>query len=197
MARPAARDERLLDYLRARRSVPAAQLTWPGPDHATLADMLTIAARVPDHGKLAPWRFVVFEGPARERAGELMAALRHRRDGIIEPDELARERERFARAPVVVAVISTAAPHAKIPEWEQVLSAGCVALNLLHAARAHGFAANWLTEWVAYDEDAKAALGIARNERVAAFVHIGTPTIVPTDRVRPDVEAITTRFPAR
>lgn len=179
------------DYLATRRSVPAAFLEPPGPDAATLATLLTIAVRVPDHGKLAPWRFIVFEGAARVAAGEAVAAVAERqgRQGDAQED-----RDRFTRAPLVVAVVSRAAPHVKIPEWEQVLCAGAVCLNLLHAAAAHGFAAQWLTEWIAYDAQAAAALGVAADERVAGFIHIGTPRVRPTDRDRPDVAALITRF---
>jgi nitroreductase len=195
--RPAgAADPALLAYLRTRRSVPAAQLRPPAPDGETLRAMLSIAARVPDHGKLAPWRFVVFEGDARVRAGDAVAAIAAARGEAADADALAKERGRFTRAPLVVAVVSTAGPHPKIPEWEQVLSAGAAALNLIHAAYAHGFAANWLTEWMAYDDEAKRALGIAPEERVAAFVHIGTADARPADRARPDLDALVTRYGA-
>ncbi len=182
----------LLAYLSRRRSVAAASLGEPGPDGETLARMVEIAARVPDHGKLAPWRFVAFRGEARRRAGEAFARILAGRDGITAEDTLQRERERFTRAPVVVAVVSRAAPHPKIPEWEQVLSAGAAALNLVHAANAFGFSANWLTEWIAYDEEARAALGLSEDERIAAFVHIGTAAAVPGDRARPDLSTILT-----
>ena len=181
----------LRDYLATRRTVPALQLGTPGPDADSLMAILTMAVRVPDHGKLAPWRFILIEGDAREEAGRRMAdvAARGGRDA-----ETALTL--FTRAPVVVAVVSTAGPHVKIPEWEQVLSAGAVCLNLLHAVAAAGYSAQWLTEWIAYDSEAKAALGIAENERVAGFIHIGTPNVPPTERDRPDVAALLTRFPA-
>lgn len=189
-------DAAFRDYLTTRRSVPAPQLTAPGPDRGTLMAMLTIAARVPDHGKLAPWRFVVFEGEARAAAGERLAAIVSAREPDADAQRLTLERERFSRAPLVVGIVSTAAPHPKIPQWEQVLSAGCVGLNLLHAAAAYGFAAQWITEWCAYDEEAKAALGVGPHENVAGFVHLGTAGERPSDRTRPDVPALVTYFAA-
>lgn len=304
------------DYLATRRTVPAAFLEGPGPDAATLRTMLTMAARVPDHGKLSPWRFIVFDGDARAAAGEAIAAVvlaRERvaqtgapadaapaatamaqeaaRQAVSPSNEFAKadkaafdgrsvkmtngasfdgraeqmtlirpgseagpadaalpgrgpvdvgqtsaadepaagdvaaprdvagvragrpggsvagaappsaatrdpaeERARFTRAPLVVAVVSRAGPHAKIPEWEQVLSAGAVCVNLLHAAAAHGYSGQWLTEWIAYDDSAKAALGIAADEKVAGFIHIGLPSTRVGDRDRPDLDAIVTRF---
>jgi nitroreductase len=152
---------------------------------------LTLAVRVPDHGKLAPWRLIVFEGEGRERAGAALAGVAEAAGNGRNPEE---ERARFTRAPLVVAVVSRAAPHVKIPEWEQVMSAGAVCLNLIHAAAAHGFSAQWLTEWPAYDEAAKAALGIAPGERVAGFIHIGVPQVAMTDRDRPPLDRIVTRF---
>ncbi|RAH98715.1 nitroreductase [Acuticoccus sediminis] len=181
----------LRDYLATRRTTAANFLGSPGPDQATLDQMLTIAARVPDHGKLAPWRFIVFEGEAREAAGELIARIAASSD--VKRD-LEEERQRLTRAPLVVAVVSTAGPHVKIPEWEQILSAGAVCLNLIHAAHAFGFGAQWLSGWFAYDRDVLAGLGIGPDENVAGFIHIGTPEFTPSDRDRPDLAAIVTRF---
>jgi nitroreductase len=187
-------DSEVLRHLSARRSVSAAAMTEPGPDHATLAAMLTIAARVPDHKKLAPWRFIVIEGEARARFGDLLARV----CAVNEPEASATrhetERGRFLRAPVVVAVVSSPVPHPAAPEWEQVLSVGAVCLNLLHAAAANGFGGQWITEWYAYDEAVKAGFGLKPEERFAGFVYIGTPKEKPTDRDRPDLGAITS-FP--
>ena len=181
----------LRDYLATRRTVPALQLGEPGPDAKALDAMLTLAVRVPDHGKLAPWRFIAFTGDSRERAGERIAAIAKQKQSASDPSV---EATRFTRAPVVVAVVSTAGPHVKIPEWEQVLSAGAVCFNLLNAAAALGFSAQWLTEWVAYDDDAKAALGIAPAEKVAGFIHIGSPQVPPTERDRPAVADLLTHY---
>ena len=183
-----------LALLSRRRSLPPVGLTLPGPTPAERDALLHIAARVPDHGKLAPWRFIIFEGEARERAGALFADIL-RADAPDTPDKrLAVERGRFAQAPLVVAVVSRAAPHVKIPEWEQVLSAGAVCMNLTVAAVAMGFATAWLTEWPAYDARARAALGLAEHERIAGFVHIGTPGMVSEDRIRPVMDEIVSHF---
>lgn len=188
-------DDRLATYLKTRRTIPAAQLAEPGPDQATLRDMLTIAARVPDHGKLAPWRFVVFSPAARQRAIEGLIKIAERHPDEKERKYRADRAKGFADAPLVVAVIS--APildHPKIPVWEQQLSSGCVVLNLIHAAAAHGLSAQLLTGWYAYDEEAKAWLGLKPGEQFAGFLHIGTPKVPPTDRDRPDLEKITTEW---
>ena len=174
-----------LELLTTRRSVAAINLVEPTPDQATLETILTIATRVPDHGKLAPWRFVLFSGKARDKAGELLAEIAQSKNGVTDEEMLQQERDRFRRAPLVIGVISCAAPHPKIPEWEQVLSAGAVCMNLLHAAHAHGFAAQWLTEWYAFDDEAAKVLGAKDGERFAGFIHIGTPADKPADRPRP------------
>lgn len=188
------KDEALLRHLRTRRSVSAKAMTGPGPDAETLREMLTVAARVPDHKKLAPWRFIVMKGAARAAFGERLAAI----CAINEPEashvRLETERTRFLRAPVVVVVVSSPKPHPAAPEWEQVLSVGAACVNLLHASAAMGFGAQWITEWYGYDDHVKAAFGLAPHERFAGFVYIGTPTEKPTDRDRPDVPAITS-FP--
>jgi nitroreductase len=183
-----------LDLLKTRRSVKPAELAAPGPSAAQLETLLTIASRVPDHGKLTPWRFIVFEGEAREVAGDVIASIFLTDNPDAEPDRVAIERTRLARAPLVVAVVSRAGVHVKIPEWEQVLSAGAAAMNLVLAAHAMGFAANWITEWYAYDRRVLERLGLVANERVAAFVHIGTPAQPPQDRPRPPLDGIVTRF---
>lgn len=178
-------DIKLIDYLASRRSVPAFQMCEPGPDRAELEAILTLAMRVPDHGKLAPWRFVVYRGEERQRIGEELLKLALAKTPDLSDEMIAVERSRFTRAPVVVAVISTAALHAKIPEWEQVMSAGAVCLNLLMAANAHGYVSNWLSEWFAFDERAHGLLGVASGEKVAGFIHIGSTTFPITERPRP------------
>lgn len=178
--------------LKTRRSIPASFLGPPAPSAAELAEMLTIAARVPDHGKLVPWRFIVFAGEAGREAGDALAA----RFAAIEPaadgKRVAEQCGKLAQAPLVVAVVSTAAPHPKIPEWEQLLSAGNAAMNLVLAAHALGFAAQWTTGWMAYDEEASRLLGARAGERFVAFVHIGTPSAPPSERPRPDLKDIVT-----
>lgn len=182
-----------LALLAARRSVKIAELRGPGPTPDQVDALIALAARAPDHGKLGPWRFLVIEGEARRRAGEALAELQAGR-GVSDPAVLEAERARFERAPVVVTVISTAAPHAKIPEWEQVLSSGAVCFQLLVAAHAAGFAGCWLTEWPTYDEAARAALGLAAHERVAGFVYLGSAAAAPLERVRASTQERIQRF---
>jgi nitroreductase len=183
-----------LELLTTRRSFKAMELSGPGPSAAQIDTLLTVAARVPDHGKLAPWRFIVFEGEARRAAGDAIAAAFQAKYPDAKPEHVEAERNRLLRAPLVVAVVSRAGPHVKIPEWEQVLSAGAAAMNLVLAAHALGFAANWITEWYAYDRAVLDALGLAAHERIAGFVHIGTPPGPPEDRPRPALSEIVTRF---
>lgn len=188
-------EERLVSYLKTRRTIPAAQMGPPGPDAAALRGMLEIAARVPDHGKLAPWRFILFDGESR--AAAIAGLTRIAAAAADEKEARARidKARGLADAPLIVAVVSApVADHPKIPLWEQQLSAGAVCLNLLHAAHAHGFAAQWLTGWYAYDPQAARWLGLREGERFAGFLHIGTPKVPPAERDRPDIEAITTRW---
>jgi nitroreductase len=183
-----------IDLLNTRRSVKPIELNGPGPTAAELSQLLTVASRVPDHGKLTPWRFIVFEGDARLKAGDTIAAVFRENRPDATPDQIEHERRRLARAPLVVAVVSRAGPHAKIPEWEQVLSAGAAATSLVMAAHALGFAASWLTEWYAYDRRVLDALGIGAAERIAGFVHIGRAGKPVEDRPRPPLDQIVTRF---
>jgi nitroreductase len=183
-----------LELLKTRRSVKPMELTDPGPSADQLDTILTVAARVPDHGKLIPWRFIVFEGSARLSAGDRIADAFRAAHPEATTEQIEFERQRLARAPLVIAVVSRAGPHVKIPEWEQVLSAGAAAMSLVFAAHALGFAANWITEWYAYERRVIDALGVMPNERIAGFVHIGTPIRPPEDRPRPPLADIVTRF---
>ena len=183
-----------LELLKTRRSVKAVELAGPAPLAAEIETLLTVASRVPDHGKLTPWRFIVFDGDARLKAGETIERIFRQDHPEATVDQVAFERNRLARAPLVVAVVSRAAPHVKIPEWEQVLSAGAAAMNLVTAAHALGFAANWITEWYAYDRRVLDALGLKDNERIAGFVHIGRPMEPAEDRPRPPLDEIAIRF---
>jgi nitroreductase len=183
-----------LNLLKTRRSVKPVELAGPGLSAAEVDTLLTVAARVPDHGKLVPWRFIVFEGEARLKAGEAIAQAFRAKFPDAKPEQVDYERGRLARAPLVVAVVSRAAPHVKIPEWEQVLSAGAAAMSLVFAAHALGFAANWITEWYAYDRAALDALGLAPHEKIAGFIHIGRPAAPPQDRPRPPLSDIVTRY---
>jgi len=188
-------NQQLLDLLLTRRSAKAASLTEPGPSPAQLTSILTAAARVPDHKKLEPWRFIVFEGEARAAFGRalLQACAAEER----EPPSAARletERTRLLRAPTVVAVISRVTPNSAAPEWEQVLSCGAACMNLCLAANALGFGTCWITEWYSYSPGVRTALGLAANERVAAFIYIGTAKERQAERERPVLGTITTRW---
>jgi nitroreductase len=182
-----------LALLASRRSTKIAQLAAPGPVGAELDALIGLAARVPDHGKLGPWRFLVLEGETRAAAGRAVAEAMA---GDLLGDEARRaaEEARFMRAPAVIVVISTAAPHAKIPEWEQILSAGALCYNLLLVAHAAGWAGCWLSEPPAYDPRARAALGLVEHERIAGFVYLGTAQETAIERVRPAVAARIARF---
>ena len=184
--------ENPLAFLDGRRSVPASQLAEPAPDHDTLLRMLRSASRVPDHGKRVPFRFLRIEGDAR-------AALSARiveRSREIHPDigeaALEKDRMRFQRAPLIVAVIAQQGEDAKIPASERFSTAACVCFALLQAAQALGFGAQWLTGWPAYDEAILRTLGVGEDERIAGFVHIGTPQSEAPERDRPDPAALLT-----
>ena len=182
-----------IDLLLTRRSGSAKAMTGPGPDARELHTILTAAARVPDHGKLFPWRFVVFEGEARARFGEILAECLKASEDTTE-DRLAMERGRFLRAPTIVAVISRVREGIPIPVWEQELSAGAVCQTMLIAATALGFVANWLTEWPAFNPLVAQRLGLQQGERVAGFVYIGKSAQPLEERVRPDLDKLVTRF---
>ena len=185
-----------LELLRTRRSLKPIELVGPAPSAAEIDTLITVASRVPDHGKLIPWRFIVFEGDARLKAGAAIEAAFHAKYPAAKPEQIEYERKRLARAPLVIAVVSRAAPHVKIPEWEQLMSAGASAMLLVTADYALGYAASWLTEWYAYDRRVVERLGLAPHERIVGFVHIGKPVKPPEDRDRPKLEAIVSRYPA-
>jgi nitroreductase len=181
-----------LDLLLSRRSCPARAMKGPGPSESQLADILRAGARVPDHGKLAPWRFIVFEAEGRARFADILANTLSQEGG---DSALSAEwRMRVSAAPVLVAVISSARELIKIPLWEQELSAGAVCQNMLIAAHALGFVGNWLTEWYAYHPVVKQKIGLKSGERIAGFIYIGTPQDEPQERPRPDMNTIVTRF---
>lgn len=184
----------LLDYLKTRRSVVLPFLAEPGPNAEELAEILTIGARVPDHGKLAPWRMITYAGDDRAVVGARLAEIAKSRNPEIEDAALEAERKQFLPAPLTIGVLSSIKPHPKIPELEQLLSAGCVAFNLVHAAYALGFAAHWVTRWFAYDADAAHMLGARDDEKFVAFVHIGTPQSRLEDRDRPALDTIVRKW---
>ncbi|MBC7833350.1 MAG: nitroreductase [Hyphomicrobium sp.] len=185
----------VIAFLSARRSVKPDRLVAPGPSPAELETILTIASRVPDHKKLAPWRFIVLEGDARAGLGEVVAEACVAAEK--EPPSHVRletERTRLMRAPLVIAVVSRVTPHRSAPEWEQVLSAGAACLNLCLAANALGYGTSWITEWIAYNAAVGAALHLADNERIAGFIYVGTPTERSDERERPALAEIVSRW---
>lgn len=184
----------LRDYLLTRRSVGIAFLKEPGPDAAELEQILTIGTRVPDHGKITPWRLVVIAGDDRIAAGAKLAEIAARKTPGLDEASLEIERQRFLPAPLTIGVISSPKAHPKVPEFEQLLSAGNVAFNLVHAAFALGFAASWVTRWYAFDDEAAAMLGARDGERFVGFVHIGTPTAAIEDRPRPGLSEVVTTW---
>jgi len=187
----AKRNDAAVEFLQTRRSRPYKTLQGPAPDRDALQEILTAAARTPDHGKLEPWRFVVLEQAALQRLAGLArtrgAALGHEQEQI---DKIAAM---FEKAPLSVAVVASPKPSEKIPEIEQVLSSGAVCLALLNCALAAGWGANWLSGWTAHDRPfLKEGLGLDAPEFVAGFIHLGTETATPPDRPRPNLDAITT-----
>jgi nitroreductase len=183
-----------LHVLTHRRSTSSRALAEPGPDPLQLAAMLACAVHVPDHGKLAPWRFLLIRGPARASLGELLASRSLERFPGAAPASVEKDRMRFRHAPLVVAVIARITPDHKVPEQEQLLSGGAACLSLLQAADALGFGAQWLTGWPAYDEVVLSRLGVGASERVLGFIHIGTATLPAEERERPDPAALTTEL---
>jgi nitroreductase len=183
-----------LELLKSRRSVKPREMSGPGPSPAEIDTILTIGARVPDHGKLAPWRFIVFEGGARVRAGEIIAKVFARKNPNASPAEFEVEKRRLTDAPLVIGVVSFTRPHPKVPPWEQELSAGASAMNIVTAATALGYGACWLTGWFAFDRDVLEGLGLKADEKLAGLIHIGTASKTSEDRPRPALSEIVTRF---
>jgi len=183
------------EFLKSRRSNLAKLMIEPGPDAAQISELLEIAARVPDHRKLAPWRFILFQGEARANFGPHLAAAFTKANPNLPVDRAIFESQRFTRAPLVVAVISSpkACPRGT-PKWEQELSAGVSCFNLCLAAQSMGFAAQWLTEWYAYNADIGAALGLKDGERVAGYIYIGSAEAGPTERARPDMDSVVSHW---
>ncbi len=183
-------DSPALHALDARRSLPARQLGEPGPDPQTLLRMLASAVRVPDHGKLVPFRFLRIAGDARHSLGEYLVQRSRERDPNVSAAQLEKDRLRFSHAPLVITVVAQPRPNPKVPEEEQLMTAGCVCFALLQAAQALGFGAQWLTAWMAFDPAVRAHLGLAEEERIAGFIHIGTPRTEAPERERPDPAAL-------
>ena len=183
-----------IELLKLRRSVKPREMSGPGPSPAELETILTVGARVPDHGKLTPWRFIVFEGDARVRAGEVIAKVFALKNPQAAPADIEIEKYRLTDAPLVIGVVSFTKPHPKVPPWEQELSAGASAMNIVTAATALGYGACWLTGWFAFDRDVLDGLGLKADEKLAGFIHIGRASKASQDRPRPALTDIVTRF---
>ncbi|KQZ78188.1 nitroreductase [Mesorhizobium sp. Root157] len=176
----------ILDFLLARSSVQISDLREPAPSDAEIAKIMAVAARVPDHGRLAPWRFILYRGKAREEIGKKLAELAEQRDGQLPEGRRNQELARFSRAPLVIGVVSSPKDHPKIPQWEMFLSGGMAAMNLMLAANALGYGTNMITNWYSDVPEGRALLGLAPQERVIGFVHIGSYEGTVSDRPRPD-----------
>lgn len=187
-------DKPLIDHLLTRISPPIQDLHEPGPDEAEIGTMIAAASRVPDHGRLEPWRFILYRGESRHRVGELLAALAERREGPLSEGRRRQELSRFSRAPLVIGVVSVPRENAKIPQWEMFLSGGAAAMNLVHAAHALGFKANWISNWYSDVPEGRAILGLKPDERVIGFVHIGSHDGEVPDRSRPDHAAVASEW---
>lgn len=177
-----------VELLLSRRSVTAKDMLEPGPNPEELMTILRAAHRVPDHGKLGPWRFVIFEGDSRKSFGDKLASIYAKDNPEASQKLLDFQRALFTRAPLVIGVISTATEHVKIPIWEQVLSAGAACQNMLVAASALGYASQWLTEWYSYSDEVNEALNLEDHHKIAGFIYIGSSENKPEDRVRPSLE---------
>jgi len=181
----------VIEFLSSRKSAPIDLMTEPGPSDAEIETMIGIASRVPDHGRLVPWRFILYRGQARHEIGEKLAALAEKLEGPLPEARLAKERTRFSRAPLVIGVVSLARSDAKnIPQWEKFLSGGAAAMNLSLAANALGYGANWITNWYSDIAEGRAILGLRKAERVIGFVHIGTFKGDIPERPRPDIAGL-------
>jgi nitroreductase len=184
----------VIDFLLSRKSPPISQLHEPAPDNAQIDLMIRVATRIPDHGLLEPWRFILYRGDVRGRIGAFFAKRAAEREGPLNEQRIAQEQARFTRAPLIIGVVSSPKPHERIPEWEQFLSGGNAAYSLVLAAHALGFGANWVSNWFADDAPSRAFLGLAPHERVVGFVHIGTYKTKVPDRPRPAPSVVMSEY---
>ena len=189
-------DSDTIDFLTTRRSTVARMMDGPGPNDDELRKIMEAGMRVPDHGRLTPWRFIVIRGDARDTIGNVIAdAFKKNNPDAIE-EQIEIEQERLTRAPVVIAVVSRVQKEHKIPAWEQVLSSGAACQTMLIAAQSMGYAAQWLTEWYAYDADVKQAIGAEPDDEIAGFLYLGNGTGELSDRARPDYDDIVSEWSA-
>ena len=176
----------IIDFMLARKSAPIVELSAPGPQDGEIETMIRIASRVPDHGRLAPWRFILYRGEACRRIGEALAELAEKREGPLNEARREQERTRFTRAPLVIGVVSVPRESVKIPEWEMFLSGGMAAMNLIIAANGLGYGANLITNWYSDTAEGRRLLGLAPHEKVVGFVHVGSHSGAVLERPRPD-----------
>lgn len=184
----------VIDFLLSRKSVPIDQLAGPGPTDDEIATLVRIASRVPDHGRLTPWRFILYRGAARREIGEKLAALAEKLEGPLPEGRLEKERTRFSRAPLVVGVVHIPRENPKIPTWEMFLSGGMAAMNLMIAANALGYGTNLITNWYSDTEEGRRILGLKPEERVIGFVHIGSHSGEFPERPRPDPATLVSEY---
>ncbi len=184
----------LVEYLKTRRSDLAMTLVDPAPNERDIETMITLASRVPDHGKLAPWRFVEYRHDDRQNLAKTLIIMSDQDNDVARKESREKEISRFQSAPLVIGVISCARVHPKVPEWEQVLSAGAATMQLLIAANGLGYGSQWLTGWYTQNDNALKLLGVGDDEQVAGMVHIGTPSAEKTDRTRPELSDIFSRY---
>ncbi|MCC0043191.1 MAG: nitroreductase [Brucellaceae bacterium] len=184
----------VIDFLLSRKSAPIAELREPAPGDDEIATLIRVASRVPDHGRLIPWRFIVYRGAARHRIGDMLAKRAEEREGPLPEARVEQEKARFSRAPLVIGVIHCPRDNPKIPRWEMLLSGGAAAMNLVLAANALGYSTNWITNWYSDDEEGRRILGLAPDERVVGFVHIGTFSGDAPERPRPEVETLISEY---
>ena len=184
----------VIDFLLSRKSAPIAELREPAPGDDEIATLIRVASRVPDHGRLTPWRFIVYRGEARHRIGDMLAKRAEEREGPLPDARVEQEKARFSRAPLVIGVIHCPRDNPKIPRWEMLLSGGAAAMNLVLAANALGYSTNWITNWYSDDEEGRRILGLAPDERVVGFVHIGTFSGDAPERPRPEVETLISEY---
>lgn len=188
--------EAVLEFLETRRSNLAKVMSEPGPSPDELDRILSIGARVPDHRKLSPWRYIIFQGDARANMGQHIGAAFKKKNPDMPLDRVMFEAGRLQRAPLVIAVVSCPKDCPRgTPKWEQELSSAVVCYNLCLAAQASGYGAQWLTEWYAYDAEVQNAMGLSTEERVSGFIYVGTPTDAPKKRARPHINSLTTHYP--
>lgn len=185
----------IIKFLLSRNSVPIPDLHEPAPGDADIATMIAAASRVPDHGRLTPWRFILYRGEARVEIGRRLAALAEQREGPLTDGRRNQELARFARAPLVIGVVSSPKENPKIPQWEMFLSGGLAAMNLMIAANALGFGTNMISNWYSDVPEGRAILGLAPHERVVGFVHVGSHDGPVPERPRPDPATLYADYP--